>query len=30
MEMMDLVLYPATQRLTVNPESPYLPVVMTK
>lgn len=30
MEMMDLVLHPATQRLTVNPESPYLPVAMAK
>lgn len=30
MEMMDLVLHPSTQRLTVNPESPYLPVAMAK
>lgn len=30
MEMMDLVLHPATQRLSVNPESPYLPVAMAK
>jgi hypothetical protein len=30
MEMMDLVLHPATQRLTVNPASPYLPVAMAK
>jgi clan AA aspartic protease len=30
MEMMDLVLHPATQTLTVNPESPYLPVAMAK
>lgn len=30
MEMMDLVLHPATQTLTVNPASPYLPVAMAK
>lgn len=30
MEMMDLVLHPATQSLTVNPQSPYLPVAMAK
>lgn len=30
MEMMDLVLQPSTQTLTVNPESPYLPVAMAK
>jgi clan AA aspartic protease len=30
MEMMDLVLHPASQTLTVNPESPYLPVAMAK
>jgi acetolactate synthase-1/2/3 large subunit len=26
MEMMDLVLHPASQRLTVNPDSPYVAV----
>ncbi len=30
MEMMDLVLHPATQQLSVNPESPYLPVALAK
>lgn len=30
MEMMDLVLHPATQSLSVNPESPYLPVALAK
>ncbi len=30
MEMMDLVLNPATQSLSVNPESPYLPVAIAK
>ena len=30
MEMMDLVLHPATQRLTVNPASPYVPVALAK
>jgi hypothetical protein len=30
MEMMDLVLNPATQRLSVNPASPYLPVALAK
>jgi len=30
MEMMDLVLHPATQTLTVNPESPYVPVALAK
>ena len=30
MEMMDLVLNPATQTLTVNPASPYLPVALAK
>lgn len=30
MEMMDLVLHPATQSLTVNPASPYLPVALAK
>jgi hypothetical protein len=30
MEMMDLVLHPTTQTLTVNPASPYLPVAMAK
>nr|VFK30843.1 MAG: clan AA aspartic protease, AF_0612 family [Candidatus Kentron sp. MB]VFK34380.1 MAG: clan AA aspartic protease, AF_0612 family [Candidatus Kentron sp. MB]VFK76485.1 MAG: clan AA aspartic protease, AF_0612 family [Candidatus Kentron sp. MB] len=25
MEMMDLVLYPATHSITINPESPYVP-----
>ena len=30
MEMMDLVLHPATQTLTVNPESPFVPVALMK
>jgi hypothetical protein len=30
MEMMDLVLQPSTQSLTVNPESPYIPVAFAK
>ncbi len=30
MEMMDLVLHPATQTLTVNPASPYIPVALAK
>ncbi|MBI5660470.1 MAG: clan AA aspartic protease [Nitrosomonadales bacterium] len=30
MEMMDLVLHPASQRLTVNPASPYAPVALAK
>jgi clan AA aspartic protease len=30
MEMMDLVLDPASQSLTVNPQSPYLPVALAK
>ena len=30
MEMMDLVLNPSTQTLTVNPESPYVPVALAK
>lgn len=30
MEMMDLVLHPATQSLTVNPSNPYVPVAMAK
>lgn len=30
MEMMDLVLHPATQQLTVNPASPFLPVALAK
>jgi clan AA aspartic protease len=30
MEMMDLVLHPATQTLTVNPASPYVPVAFAK
>ena len=30
MEMMDLVLHPETQTLTVNPDSPYLPVALAK
>ena len=30
MEMMDLVLSPATQTLTVNPASPYIPVALAK
>lgn len=30
MEMMDLVLSPATQTLTVNPASPYVPTALAK
>lgn len=30
MEMMDLVLHPATQTLSVNPASPYVPVALAK
>jgi clan AA aspartic protease len=30
MEMMDLVLHPATQTLAVNPASPYVPVALMK
>ena len=30
MEMMDLVLHPATQSLRVNPESPFVPVALAK
>lgn len=30
MEMMDLVLDPASQTLTVNPQSPYLPLALAK
>ena len=30
MEMMDLVLHPASQTLTVNPENPYMPVALAK
>lgn len=30
MEMMDLVLHPATQTLTVNPASPFVPVALAK
>ncbi|MEI7429265.1 MAG: clan AA aspartic protease [Betaproteobacteria bacterium] len=30
MEMMDLVLHPATQTLSVNPASPYMPVAIAK
>lgn len=30
MEMMDLVLHPASQTLTVNPVSPYVPVALAK
>jgi clan AA aspartic protease len=30
MEMMDLVLKPSTQSLTVNPESPFIPVALAK
>ncbi len=30
MEMMDLVLSPSTQTLTVNPASPYVPVALAK
>lgn len=30
MEMMDLVLHPATQSLTINPANPFLPVALAK
>jgi clan AA aspartic protease len=30
MEMMDLVLHPATHSLTVNPASPFIPVALVK
>ena len=30
MEMMDLVLHPAKQTLSVNPDSPHLPVALAK
>ena len=30
MEMMDLVLHPARQSLTVNPENPYVPSALVK
>ena len=30
MEMMDLVLHPASQTLTVNPDNPYVPVALAK
>lgn len=30
MEMMDLVLHPASQTLRVNPESPFIPVALAK
>lgn len=30
MEMMDLILQPSTQSLTVNPDSPYIPVAIAK
>lgn len=30
MEMMDLVVHPATQTLTVNPASPFVPVALAK
>ena len=30
MEMMDLVLHPITQSITVNPASPYVPVALAK
>ena len=30
MEMMDLVLHPATQKLSVNPASPYVPMALAK
>ncbi len=29
-EMMDLVLHPASQQLTVNPASPYVPVALAR
>ena len=30
MEMMDLIVHPATQTLSINPASPYLPVALAK
>jgi hypothetical protein len=30
MEMMDLILHPATQSITLNPASPYVPVALAK
>lgn len=30
MEMMDLVLHPATQTLSVNPANPFVPVALAK
>jgi clan AA aspartic protease len=30
MEMMDLILHPATQTLSINPNSPYVPVALAK
>jgi clan AA aspartic protease len=30
MEMMDLIVHPASQTLTVNPDSPYVPVAFAK
>jgi hypothetical protein len=30
MEMMDLVVHPATRRLSVNPANPHVPVAITK
>ncbi|NTV10001.1 MAG: clan AA aspartic protease [Zoogloea sp.] len=30
MEMMDLVLHPATQTLGINPASPYVPIALAK
>jgi clan AA aspartic protease len=30
MEMMDLLLHPASQKLIVNPESPFVPVALAK
>lgn len=30
MEMMDLILHPASQTLSVNPNSPYIPVALAK
>jgi hypothetical protein len=30
MEMMDLVLHPATQTLSINPQNPYVPAALAK
>lgn len=30
MEMMDLIVHPATQTLSINPASPYVPVALAK